>query len=264
MKTLLILLALAAPAAAEINVADSIDWQTIDSDVVVRGFVTSAKKVKRGFEVSFQIVESIKGGLKQSLQFTTPIDPARWQKDKPDLLLFVDKLESNQYVLHAQRGTNESAFVLGKHRAYTSSFGVLEKPTDVLAAVRTATRASATRSHRVDVPWDSPAMKALWSGSAVWMFVPVDAALEKRALEWVADAKNPSVREAGALALANFRSDKNIAIIKKLLADPAFSTVTETGKPTLKRYLVRVAAHEALAKWQVAHVKPTLEEPMKK
>jgi len=259
---LFVLCTLAAPAAAEINMADSVEWQTIDSDVVVRGFVTSANKTGDAYDVTFQITETIKGGVKQSLQLQTTADPARWRKDKTDLLLFLDK-DRSKYVLRPQNGASESVFELGKHRAYTSAFDVLDKPTDVLAAARTAARSTATASHRLDVPWDTPAMKALYGGSTVWMTVPVDAALEKLAQRWIA-APDVSTREEGTNALANFRSDGNIEIMKKLLADPGFAEVSTTGQPTVKRYLVRAAAHAALAKWHVPHASPTIDEPLKK
>ena len=263
-RALIVLCFIAAPAAAEINMADSVEWQTIDADVVVRGFVTAVTKSADGFTVTVQITESIKGGVKKSLQANVHMpDAARWNKDHTDLLLFLDTDKKHGHVLRPIHGSDHSAFELGTHRAFTTSFGVLEKPTEVLAAVRTAARSTATLSHKVDVPWDTPAMKALWGGSSVFMMVPVDHALEQLARGWIA-SKSVSDREEGARALALFRSDSNIAAMKSLLGDAGFSETSTNGGPTVKRYIVRVAAHEALESWHVAHKTPTLEEPLKK
>jgi hypothetical protein len=259
---LIVLFAIATPAAAEINTADSIEWQTIEADVIVRGFVTGVKTLRGESTVTVQIAESLKGGLKQSVLFVTNLDAKPWQKDKPELLLFLVKVDDGRYVPAPANGSSESLFVLGKHRAYTAAFDVLDKPAEVLAAVRGATRSTATAKHRVDLP-DSPAAKALYAGSAVWLFVPVDAVLEKHALAWTAD-KSPSLREQGVLALANFRSDTNIAVMKKLLADPATSVTSpyDSVKPK-RRFYIRAAAHEVLVKWGVSHKTPVLEMPMK-
>ena len=271
-------LLLATPAAAEINMADSIEWQTIDSDAVVRGFVSAMSKTMIDkddwYDVTVTISETIRGGVKQSLHFGTR-DQARaekWRKDKTDLLLFLDNgkelvaddknFAKFPFGLRRQNGSTNNPIELGKSEAYTAAFGVLTKDTDVLAAARTAARSTATKSHRVDVPWDTPAMKSLYGGSVVWMELPVDAALEKLAIGWITD-KSLTTREEGARALAEFRSPENIARMKKLLADKDFAEVTSSNAPKMKRYLVRIAAHEALDAWHVPHTRPLLEEVAK-
>src|SRR5688572_7545834 len=163
----IVLLALASPARAEINVADSIEWQTIDSDVVVHGFVAAVVKHTRPsgywWELTIQINESIKGGVKKSLRVGMRAlmsdEPEQWRKNKTDLVLFLvpgkDRVEDHEdfgrhdYALRR----DSSVFVLGTHKAYTVTYDALTKPTDVLAAIRGAAKSSATKSFRVDVPW---------------------------------------------------------------------------------------------------------------
>ena len=256
-KTLLVLLALAAPAAAEINQADSIEWQTVDADLVVRGFVGSVKKSGGVFETTFQITESIKGGRKQTVLILMTEDPARFAKEKTDLLLFLDQADGVVSV-HPSNVSSVSVFELGKHIAYTADFDALVKPTEVLAAARRGARSKATAGETVDVPGDTAAYQKLWSGSAVGLTVPADAALEKRAHALLAGPYN---RVRGARMLRHFRSPKNIAILKKLLTDPEAARITETGKPVMRAYLLRRIAHETLTAWHVAHAKPVLEEP---
>jgi hypothetical protein len=92
------------------------------------------------------------------------------------------------------------------------------------------------------------------------MYVPVDAQLERLALGWVA-AKDLSTREDGVAALGHFRTPANIAVVEKLLTDPDFAVVTESGKPPVRRFLVRARAHQVLEAWDVVHKAPVIDEP---
>jgi hypothetical protein len=273
-----VIVALARPASAEINMADSIEWQTVDSPVVVRGLVTAVTTTKGAgsvswYDVTIQIAETIKGNVKSPLRvgirsFGQDIDGLR--KSKKEVLLFLvpgSSLTSTDkgyaaypFALRYSSSSTDNPFVIGTSKAYTTDFKALTDETEVLAVVRAAAKSTATKSHRLDIPWHTPAQRALYGGSVVWMTVPVDAALEKRAIKWLGDA---DTREEGALALANFKSAANIERMKKLLADPAFAEVTESGKPKMKRYLVRVVADATLTAWGVPHKKPTLEAPAK-
>jgi hypothetical protein len=280
MRALIALCLLAAPAAAEINMAESIEWVTADSDVVVRGFVSgySTTKIDKAefFDVTVTISETIKGGVKKSVRVGMlkggGPTPEVYLRSKADVLVFLvegrERSEDDrgfaQFPFALRRGMDTpSLFPLGDAPAYTTAFAMLKKPTEVLAAVRGAATSNATKSMRVEVPWDTPAMTALYGGSSVYMDVPVDAALEKRAIEWIASA-DVGTREQGALALAHFRSDANIARMKKLLADADFATMTFDDKRRVKRYLVRAVAHEALKRWNVAHQTPVIEERLAK
>ena len=65
----------------------------------------------------------------------------------------------------------------------------------------------------------------------------------------------------GARPRGRHRLEARQARITRLLADPEFATVTETGKPTLRRYLVRAAAHTVLTAWRVPHATPVIDQP---
>jgi hypothetical protein len=253
MKALLVLIALAAPAAAEINMADSVEWQTIDADLVVRGFVAARTKT----DVTVQITETLKGGAKKTIVVRSPLPV----KDKADLVLFLDK-DGDGFVPRESHGDDHSVLELGTHRAYTADFEVLTKPTDVLAAVRRAARSQGTTSIQLGVPWDTPAMKAMYSGSTVFLVVPIDTATEQQAIALLA-SQDQQRRTTGVQILARFRSPANITRMRGLLADATWVDVQESGKPKVRRYVIRKLAHEALASWQVAHTAPVLEEPSK-
>ncbi len=144
--------------------------------------------------------------------------------------------------------------------AYTSAFTVLSTRADILAAVRAAAGSPATKAHRIDLPYDSPAYQSLYGGSAVWLYVPVDGRLEQLALTWVA-AKDAGTRAEGLAALAHFRTPGNIRVAERLLADPDYAVVTESGHQPVRRYLVRARAHQVLDGWGVQHAKPIIDGP---
>jgi len=271
--------ATARPAAAEINVADSIEWVTADSEVVVRGTVDAlATRPGPGdvvwYDVTVSVAETLKGRARRSVGFTVRHlkgDPREaWLHGSRELLLFLvaparraDEDPGYARASLVLRPRPGAVVVLdGKQpdRVYTAGFDVVARRADILAAVRAAATGGATRAHHVEVPYDAPAFGALYGGSSVWLFVPVDAHLEQLARAWIAD---PDVfrREEGVGALAYFRSAANQRLIQGLLADPGHVVVTESGKPPVRRYPVRASAHQLLRQWGVAHATPLIETP---
>jgi hypothetical protein len=199
--------------------------------------------------------------------------PATWKARNAELLLFL--IDSRRraardggneggytapFALRSGRVGTDDAYVLdGKNlQAFTASFEVLSKRAPLLAAVRAAAPSKATKAFQLDTPVGSPAGKALWSGSAVWLYVPIDAALEKLAIGWIGDSEG-HVRLRGALALANFKSPANINRLEGLLSDPATHDITESDKPTVRRFFVRKQAHDVLRAWGVPHPTPPID-----
>jgi hypothetical protein len=272
------LLALASPVPAvptTIDFADSIESHAIEAKVVVRGFVTAVTKDKvhddAFYDVTIQITESIKGGVKQSLRFalrgSTNHNPYAWRKAKTDLVLFLvegkdmadDHPAFARYpytVRRANGGDDASAFVLGKDRAITPTYDVIDKPTDVLAAIRSAVKSGVTETASVDVPPNTPAMKLVAPGDMLELTVPVDARLEQQAIKWLASPR-PRTRLDGVRTLSHFKSNANIERLTALLRDTAYEDHDEPG---VRDYLVRRAAHEILQMWHVAHDIPVTKE----
>jgi hypothetical protein len=192
---------------------------------------------------------------------------------KADLLLFlvegkrraavVDDDPAYAKVTFAPRyshSATESILELGKHHAYDSAFRALATGDEVVAAARAAAGSQATRSFRVDVPFGAAAYRELAGGSAVWMYLPIDAALERRAVDWIV-AADVATRKQGAEAIALFHNDANVARLENLLTDPGFVVTSINGGPRKRRFVVRETAHNALAAWNVQHATPKLEEP---
>jgi len=275
-----VLAAGAAPAAAEINVADSIEWMTADSDLVVRGTIADvARRPGPGsvvwYDVTVRVAETIKGPRRRVAHFSwrylwgpTPTD---WKAHGDELLLFLvdGKRRAGDDQAFASVGytfrDGTTGWVVlgdpGPDRVYDTSFAALDRRADVLAATRAAASATGVHaSHRVDVPFGSPAFQSLYGGSAVWLIVPVDARLERLARTWLTD-RDLDRRVEGVRALAHFRSRGNTQRLLRLLGDPDFATVSNGNAPGVHRYLARAAADEVLTGWRVAHTTPVIEEP---
>jgi hypothetical protein len=268
MRTLIIaaVLAAAGTAAAEINMADSIEWMTADSDTVIHGRARMYKAPVTGsIVVDIDVIKGLRGLPARTVMMRLVLDaepavPASWIDGKHEVIVFLERDDGG--TLRPRKG-EWMLGLTGDHRsqAYTADFRVLDKRDAILAAVRRSARSMATTSHRIDVPWGTPAASALYAGSSVWMTLPVDAALEKRALSWLR-SDTVTTREEGARALVHFRSDATIAMLTSLMTDKGFVTVTESDKPPVRRYIVRQAADEILDGWGVAHREPVVDEPV--
>jgi len=277
--TLALIVALALPrrAAAEIAVADSIEWMTADAALVVRGPVVAVAAHEGPgavvwYDITVSVNETLKGKAGRRVTFAvrdlSTATADAWRATREDRLWFLvgsarrvaDDPGYRRAPYALRRGDGATLRLDGSDRAYTARFTVLSTRDALLAAVRTAATSPATASQRVDAPYDSAAFQALYGGSSVWIIVPVDATLERQAIGWI-DASDGWTRVQGVESLAHFPSKANQARITRLLADPEFATVTETGKPTLRRYLVRAAAHTVLVAWRVPHPPPVIDEP---
>ena len=288
---LLILGSLARWTTAEINVADTLEWTTADSSVVVVGTVAAVTRRKgigstTWYHVTFKVNETLKGPSQPTVQFVmrhlSGETPEVWRTRKAELLVFlVDWKRRQAYdgdckpdvvrcegeydkaplALRPSRG-DDSVYELGvtsqANTAYTTTFAAITKRDDLLAATRAAASSKATTSHEVDVPFDSEAGRALYSGSTVWLYVPIDATLEHHAQAWIL-ANDLDTREEGVTALAHFKSADNTRRLEKLLADPGTAQITESGQPTVRRYPVRKQAHEVLTAWGVKHATPVID-----
>lgn len=267
-------------ARAEINGADSVEWATIDADLVVRGSVVNvaASKAKDSpgwFVVTVSVAETLKGKAQKRVTFLTPQlgneAPDEWQAKDRELLLFLVRgsrraADDKRYATAQwapRRGNfgGDSVFMLNDKTlrpAFASDFSVVADRNVLQATIRTAAKSAATKVHKVDLPFESPAFSALYGGSSVWLYVPADAALEARALTWLA-SKDLGLREEGVKALGNFPSPANITRLKALLDDDAYATVTTSDQPTLRRFLVRAQADKVLTAWAVPHRHPVID-----
>jgi hypothetical protein len=94
--------------------------------------------------------------------------------------------------------------------------------------------------------------------------VPVDQYLEKRAQESVR-SKDPERRSEGVAALAYFKSDENLALVRPLLndADVTYFGLGKDGKPVERVYGVRHAAYQTLKTWGIDVKEPVIREAVR-
>ena len=92
---------------------------------------------------------------------------------------------------------------------------------------------------------------------------PKDEAARKNYEVWLGYSRD-LLRAAAVKALGHFKSDENIALLKPLLDDPAFSGIThfEGGQPIDlgREYYIRKATYEVLREWGVAVKEPVIRE----
>lgn len=282
---LLTLLLAAAPARAEINMADSVEWMSADADLVIRGRVVAAKGTPvQGrlvwYDVTVKVEETLKGPRLATARFSTPHlygeSPLQWKADRTELLLYLvrgarrakDDPRYGRAPYAPRRGTQESESVLRlggprPGRLFTMGYQVVTGRGPILAAARAAaTVRGAKGRHKIDLPYASPAFKALYGGSAVWLYVPIDARLERIGVQWIA-SKAFHQRLEGAKVLAHFKSAANVRRLRGLLADPGFWTEStgQPGAPKTRCYAVREAAFKALAAWGIRVSRPVIREP---
>lgn len=268
--------------------ADSIEWMTADSDRVVVGKVAKVEtrpEATTGNPIWFYATIAVSQTLKGPVDKTVDIvvrnpfgdSPAKWKQDNREVLLFLVKSRTraardgdhkSQYddapfALRYGRHGSDAYLLDGSAKAYTVMFDSISKKTDLIAAVKRAASSTATKALQLDVPLDSRAGRSLWGGSAVFLYVPIDAALETLAIGWIGDGEG-AVRDRGVRALAHFKSAANISRLEGMLHDTATHDVTEGNKPTVRRFYVRKRAHETLVAWGVPHTTPPIEMPVPK
>jgi hypothetical protein len=149
-------------------------------------------------------------------------------------------------------------------------FTYLTQGKAILAAARAAAQADAARRSvsgdkppevvRVSAPAPSPCSICQCAGHTLAVEMPVDDQLEGRALEWVR-SEDYVLRTDAVRILGRYRSERNTALLKDLLEDPAYSTCPgDENTPEKRVYGVRAAAFEVLKAWGVEVQPPLTEE----
>lgn len=258
---------------------------TADSDRVVVGRVATVTTTKGPGQavwsnVTFAITDALKGPVTKTLNIMVRGDaPAAWKTANRERMRFLvtanrrairdtecregasctSEYLRTPFALRTGRwGDGDVLKLDGSAQAFTISHDVIGKRAELIAKVKATAGSTATAAFQLDLPLDSPAGKALYGGSAVFLYVPIDAALEQQAIQWLAstDARR---RDQGVEALAHFRSKANIERLEKRLLDPATHDITDGTKPAVRRYFVRKRAHDVLRAWGVPHTTPPIE-----
>jgi hypothetical protein len=297
--TTVFFLLLPASARAEVVFAESIEWVLATSDRVIVGKVIKVDEItgrdnKEYQAVTVVISKSLKGaqGERETIFLPTYIEKEfakQWMDEGISILFCLIEKDGKRaptstakqtWVLR-DNGNAVDAVLLGKSQNYwtgcipvlTRDFKVLTEPDAILRHVENALKVTkpraALQSHSVRVPGKTAVSKKLWSGSAVYLTVPVDQELEALGQQWC-KSDSPWKRAEGAKILSHYNTSKNIAILKSLLADCAAAESTRyrtvPGKTDLelvsrkKMYYVRQSAFAALRVLGAKVKAPVLEE----
>lgn len=285
-------------ARAETAYTESIEWVVASSDRIVVGKVTSVDAVKDRENQTCQTViitvsKTLKGAHTPRETFVMPAYLSNgfakaWMDEGALIVFFLLKNDGHRVSVPADKFAwvlrddqcGPNAILLRKNKkgeidvmdVLTCDFDVLTDPSSILKYVEKTIDKQrskrALRQHSVDVPFETPVFKKLWSGSSVFLDVPVDEKLEALGRRWCRSA-SCFEREEGANALAYFPNERNLALLKSLLNDPTTSdgTYHETvpGKTEMRLiwhktfYPVRKAAYDSLRQLGAQVQKPVLE-----
>ncbi|HTU19543.1 MAG TPA: hypothetical protein VMG10_15895 [Gemmataceae bacterium] len=148
---------------------------------------------------------------------------------------------------------------------FAMDFRVLKKPEKIVDAVKVeAARRYKGPARLIWLPMPREvAARSGSSGDANTLGVPVNSRLEVLGRVWVR-AKEDWLRQVGVQALAQFKSEANAALLKRLLDDKSqWVEHKEDADPGERVYYIREAAYKTLQAWKVAVPKPLLREPVK-
>jgi hypothetical protein len=256
---------------------ESIESMVANSDHV---FIATLVKFRRAdgndpntHEATIAIEETVKQELFRdepyrglSLTIIRPASVLAGWKERSSRLLVATKE-------HAPEETAVIELVPDKLEVMTADVKLLREPEAVIRAARAAvTRlpANIKRVHTFDleVPREVVAgtnwEKYYDTSGHLRLSVPVDQQLEKRAQDYVR-SENPHRRGEGVRALAYFKSDENIALVRPLLNDLGITYLQPAyeDKAGERLYGVRYSAYETLKSWGIDVERPVFREPVR-
>jgi hypothetical protein len=196
------LLAQPAAALAKINFGESIEWIVVDSDRIVSGTIAKIAPYApdpRWDVVTVKIDKTFKGTPAETATFlvTPQWGPIAkdWQAVGKPMLFFLvknefkdknDPLAKYEWRLREGRLAYATLFLgeVNKDWVETRTMLVFTREYDVLTrsdeitkrvekVVADTGKSLRRQSYQVEVPWDSPAHKELYSGSTVYLILPV-------------------------------------------------------------------------------------------
>lgn len=291
----------ASSARGEIHGADSVEFMTVDSDLVVRATNARVQRERDADGIAYWrvlVVETLKGDVGQGtevifLNHSSAEEELRaWAKSGGERVLFLRRSRDvNSLRLTPPPGTlvareQEWIFpVAGRKgrlnfgftrdfravpdheslcRVVRESAGLVTRESDLAPALRrrwfefsVVGSEPGRRGTQVDAPMGCDAYSALYSGSSVFLTVPLDDATETFAREWLRQRHpNPD-----ALAiLAHYKNDENAGLIRCFLDDGSCGWSGD-GRGTRWYHSNREIAFETLRHWGHDVRRPPLVGP---
>jgi hypothetical protein len=253
---------------------ESIESTVANSDLVFIATVVNFRRAEQDNDrdahvVTIAIEEAVKQELFRdepyrglSLQITRPASVLAGWKERSSRLL----IAHNDY---APKQPTVIELVPDKLEVMTADVRLIRDPDALIRLARTAVSrlpANIKRVHtfELQVPREVVAgtrwEKYYNTGGHLILSVPVDQHLEKRAQAYVR-SKSPHRREEGAHALAYFKSDENLALVKPLLNDQEITYDGDKGGERI--YGARYSAYRTLKAWGIDVEQPVFREPVR-
>lgn len=176
---------LAFSAISEINMAPSLEWLCTDADIVSTGRMIGieTREDSTGFYsvLTIDIISNFKGFATSTIMVITTTQNNSWNNAESagdEILVFLkqDTLNKGRYTLLTLYGSNEwSVIPLETGKAFTGDFRVLKERIEITnycteSLLRIAGRKG--KLHIIEIPWDTEAMRELYSGSTCYLYVP--------------------------------------------------------------------------------------------
>ncbi|MBI4613765.1 MAG: hypothetical protein HY720_09160 [Planctomycetes bacterium] len=269
-----------APAVAEINVGESIDWLVVSRKHAAIGSVAGVSEdVAPGAlwldrTVELEVKETLRGEPPGRASFAWHVPSSTSGKAHGEVEMSPPAIGAEFLLFFGDEGAVEYAVDLAfpsnmMHGVvFSTDFGVLLTRDEILDAVQKRIERLAKepplvepagpdrRSFfepprgflRLEVPEDSPAFRALWSGSACYLIVPADPEYLPGLIEETR-SENPWARARAAWRLATYPGEETEKLLRGLLSDPGTSSVgaSRGGESVeVEVFPVRQAAYEAL------------------
>jgi hypothetical protein len=146
------------------------------------------------------------------------------------------------------------------HQSDLPSAGVLQGSAWVTR--RSSDLAKPAPSLTIEMPVGSEAFQETWSGSAVFLNVPLDGRIEAIAHRWLDGFAEQHGSEADALGiLRHFKTQQNIDLFKSHLDDRTIQVTGYGSVSTKWTYITRQSAYETLQAWGVDVPRPLIALP---
>ena len=277
--SVLLTLGIASASNGEVVVIESVEWMTVDCDLIVRGRITEAS-APAGVTVS--VDEVLKGKHDgKTITFRTPVPEKEWNENRHEMLFFLRRGQPN--ITRGDWGWID--LEAPRKAAVSASMTTLGAKEQILAAVRkqverledsqskttkdsgpSSPRSSKTEAIYLDLfayyPDEKTAKKAVtlasafYGGSAVILVVPVNPEFEKPALE-MAKSEHGHVRTQAAKILGHYRTDASIKTLQGFLTDDYVVKTTDADNKIEVWHPVREAAYNSLIALGVKVEKPS-------
>jgi hypothetical protein len=262
-------------AVARIYFYESIELITAESDMLVRGTIAEIGGLKPDweydayrFKLVIKVAETLRGPQSDELTVAlVSLDPMleKHRERGTELLFSLRRWGGARDVcsstLHAwiELGGGGAGVVTMDFRVLTARADILKAARDGVAA---APAGGEKKRHRLEPPLSSEFSTIhpmLGRNCVGYVWVPADQRLQQCGERW-ATANSTDFRALAPIALLPFKSDKNIAILKRLLSDDSHLDLTNARGYGRRCYLAREPAYRVLKEWGIKVEKPAVTE----